>query len=49
MGRFFTIIGAGGGRPADLTRQAKEAMAQAGLRLAPGDLAAGLAGTWPIR
>ena len=42
MSRFFTIIGAGSGQPGDLTRQARDAMANAGLLLSTGRLAENL-------
>lgn len=39
MSRLFTIVGAGSGQPADLTRQAREAMAQCTLLLTTARLA----------
>lgn len=48
MSRFFTIIGAGSGQPGDLTRQARDAMANAGLLLSTGRLAENLSGLGKI-
>ncbi len=48
MSRFFTIIGAGSGQPGDLTRQARDAMANAGLLLSTGRLAENLSGPGKI-
>lgn len=44
MSRYFTIIGTGSGQPEDLTRQARDAMACAGLLLSTDRLAENLSG-----
>lgn len=49
MSRLFFIIGTGSGQPADLTRQAREALAQCGLLLSTGRLAGQLAGLGEIQ